>query len=258
MKRNKIAVFADKLVGKSTIEFLLANYPDDIEVIACVNEDSVIYKDLLQSNLGFSKKVIFDKDLNETETIDLLRERNLDYIILAWWPKIIKEPILSIPKIGILNFHPSLLPYNRGKNYNFWSIVEESPFGVSIHFVNKAIDGGDIIFQHKIEKSWEDTGATLFEKAQYEMLKLFKSNYGKIRDGEYTPIKQLPGTGSFHLSKELNSASFIELDKTYTAKELLNIIRARTFPPHPAAWFESDGVKYEVRIEITKINNLKS
>ena len=61
------------------------------------------------------------------------------------------------------------------------------------------------------------------------------------------------GEGTFHLGKEIYQNSFIDLEKQYRARDLLNIIRARTFAPFPAAYFTEAGDKYEVRIEIKKV-----
>ena len=59
--------------------------------------------------------------------------------------------------------------------------------------------------------------------------------------------------GSFHLAKELDRASYIELDKNYCARDLLNLVRARTFDGHPACSFkEKNGEEFEVRIEIRR------
>lgn len=61
--------------------------------------------------------------------------------ILAWWPRILKARILSIPSMGWLNFHPSLLPNNRGKNPNFWCLADTTPCGVSLHFIDEGGTG---------------------------------------------------------------------------------------------------------------------
>ena len=44
----------------------------------------------------------------------------------------------------ILNIHPSLLPFGRGKYGYFWSIINSEPFGVTIHLVDEGIDSGKI------------------------------------------------------------------------------------------------------------------
>lgn len=249
----RVAIFADRDVGKSTAEFILRNYVDDLVAIICTNPDSLVYKEIIQSNSAFPNIFFFYEELKTNEGLERLKSLNLDYIILAWWPYIIKQNIISIPSIGVINFHPSLLPFNRGMNYNFWTIIEETPFGVTLHFVDESIDGGDIIFQSKISKDWEDTGATLYQKAQVKIIELFYSNYINIRNGNYTRIKQNLQEGSFHYGKELHNASKIDLSKTYTGKEILNILRARTFAPHPGAWFEDGKEKFEIQIKIKKI-----
>jgi methionyl-tRNA formyltransferase len=177
---------------------------------------------------------------------------NIDLALLAWWPYIIKEPILSTPKVGLLNFHPSLLPYNRGKHYNFWNLVEDVPFGVTLHWVTAGVDAGDIAFQREIPKSWEDTGQTLYTKAQEAIVDLFRTNLERIVSGDIPRIPQDLSRGRLHFARELEPASELHLDRTYRGRDLLNLLRARTFPPHPGIWFTDNGEEYEVRVQITR------
>ena len=154
-----------------------------------------------------------------------------------------------------MNFHPSLLPYNRGKHYNFWTLVENSPFGVTLHLVNEKVDQGDILFQANIEKTWEDTGGSLYDAAKREMVALFTRHYEDLVLGNYEPRVQDLAAGSFHLSRELDPASEIILDKQYTGRNLLNLLRARTFPGNPSCYFFDEGKKYEVRVSIKEVND---
>jgi len=245
------ALFAADSVGNEIAHY----FGENNERLSCLVVDSEDKKGINKEIIARGKKInctnIFShQTLYDSETIAKLKKLNLDLIILAWWPYIIKKELIRIPKIGCLNFHPSFLPYNRGKHYNFWAIVEDVPFGVTIHWVTEEIDAGDIAFQKGIRTSWEDTGETLYYKAQKEIVNLFKDNFFKIKKGDIPRIPQNLHEGSFHLSTEIDRASRIELDKKYKARELLNIIRARSFAPHPAAWFIEGGKKYEVRVNI--------
>ena len=157
-----------------------------------------------------------------------------------------------MPRWGALNFHPCLLPHNRGKHYNFWTLVEETPFGVTLHFVDEGVDSGDIAYKSPIEKTWEDTGATLYAKARAEIVRLFKEKWPEIRRGDMPRTPQDDAHITFHRASELEGASEVRLDGQYRARDLLNLIRARTFPPHPGAWFVENGVRYDMRIEITR------
>ncbi len=249
----KIALFADKYVGLQSTAYLTKNYPEHISFIVCTNEESSVFSFLKEISFQ-NDKILFNADIDTEEMRNKLALSRLDYIILAWWPYIIKERIHSLPKVGTINFHPSLLPHNRGKHYNFWTIVENSPFGVSIHFVDNSIDSGDIIFQKEIEKTWEDTGKTLYYKAQQAMTELFIENYPKLLNGDYTKTKQNLTQGNLHYGRELNIASKIDLDKEYRALDLINLLRARTFEGYPACYFYDNGIEYQIRVKIERIN----
>jgi methionyl-tRNA formyltransferase len=82
---------------------------------------------------------------------------------------------------------------------------------------------------------------------------IFKSTYPRIREGNLILIPNDPKSGTHHQSSELETASEILLDQNYLARDLLNLIRARTFDGFPACWFTEDNVKYEVRINIKKV-----
>ena len=60
---------------------------------------------------------------------------------------------------------------------------------------------------------------------------------------------------SFHLRNELKHASEIDLSKQYTGRELINLLRARTFPPYPGCWFRDKEKKYEIRVLINELEN---
>jgi methionyl-tRNA formyltransferase len=83
------------------------------------------------------------------------------------------------------------------------------------------------------------------------MVRLFQDTYPTLRNLEFARHPQPPRDGSFHRASELEAASRLGLDDTYTARALLNLLRARTFPPHPACWFTDGGRTYEVRVAIT-------
>ena len=249
----KIALFASNVVGLEVAKFLGDRGEAPVCLVLDAKDPGGLNSEIIAKlRVADSARIFSSDSLRDTRTHEGLRALDIDLIILAWWPYIVGEDTLSIPRLGCLNFHPSLLPYNRGKNYNFWAIVERSPFGVTLHWVDRKVDCGDIAFQSSIQTTWEDTGETLYRKAQTEIVRLFKEKFPEIKAGRIPRLGQDLDQGSFHLARELDEASKIELDKSYTARNLLNELRARTFPPHPAAWFVDDDEKFEVRVEIKR------
>lgn len=241
----KLILFADNKVGLEVFNYLFEYFPEDLGAVVTV-ENNQIYKEAKSKNIPVK---IFDKNQADQN----YHHNEFEIGVLAWWPLIIKETLLSLPKRGFINFHPSFLPFNRGKHYNFWALVEECPFGVSLHKVDKGIDTGDIISQKLISYNWEDNGETLYKKAQKEIVALFQSTYPSLRENTLVPLVQDLSKGSFHLSSEIDTASKIDIDATFTARQLFNLLRARTFQGHPSCWFEEvNGEKFEVRIKITR------
>ncbi len=249
----RIGLFAANVVGRRIAKFL----GDQGEVPSCLvfdsNDPAGLNPEIIAGSGVRDSSLIFGSgSLGSEHAREQLRALDLDLIVLAWWPYILKPELIRIPRLGCLNFHPSFLPYNRGKHYNFWAIVENVPFGVTIHWVDVTVDCGDIAFQSRIETTWEDTGATLYHKAQEEIVRLFKEKFPEIKAGRIPRIPQDLARGSVHRARELEEVSKIELDRSYTARALLNLIRARTFPPYPAVSFIDKNQRYEVRIEIKK------
>jgi len=241
----RLLLLADNDVGEKITNFLIEKFPEDLALIVTTTKND-IYQVAIRNDIPVC---VFNSDLDILSRLP----GGIDLGLLAWWPKILKDPLLQVPQSGFINTHPSLLPYNRGKHYNFWALVEQAPFGVTLHKVDYGVDTGDIIAQAVIDYDWCDNGKTLYKKAQAAMLELFINTYPSIRTGGYLLTPQSDNIGTSHRASELESASKIELDATYRARNLLNLLRARTFEGHPGCWFEDNGSRYEVSVSIVKV-----
>jgi methionyl-tRNA formyltransferase len=188
---------------------------------------------------------------NDDELVSLCKD--VDAVILAYWGEIIKGDLFAAPKFGFINLHTSYLPYGKGKHPHYWSIVEEKPYGVTIMKIDSGLDTGKIIFQKEIKVSWLDTGKSLYFKAFKAIYDLLMEKKKQILELKFELMEQ-ENEGTFHYGKEIENNSLIILDKKYTARNLLNIIRARTFPPFPAAYFIENGKKFEVTVQINEVN----
>lgn len=243
----RIALFADKFVGLKVLEYFVENFKDDLVLLIVTEENELS---------SYANSCQIPTEIwNQNSNRETIRSLHVDLGILAWWPKIIKPELIDTPVQGFINFHPSYLPYNKGKHYNFWAIVENAPFGVTLHRVDEGVDTGDIIAQKKINYDWSDTGESLFLKAQSEIIDLFKITYPSLRLTKIDKVAspQPKSQGSFHYANEINEICKIDLNKTYNAGYLLNILRARTFTNHPACSFiDEEGNEYEVRVTITR------
>lgn len=88
---------------------------------------------------------------NSEDFYNEVKELKPDVILSFSAPQVIKEPLLSCPKYGILNVHGSLLPDYRGCMPSFWYIFNEEEYGgATVHYMSAKIDDGDIVAQHKV------------------------------------------------------------------------------------------------------------
>ncbi|SNT63954.1 methionyl-tRNA formyltransferase [Tardiphaga sp. OK246] len=243
----RLLLMADGTVGLSIFEWLASNWAADLALVVTTSKNA-IFEASTQHNIPCA---VFTSESDLIEYADQ-EHQQFDLGFLAWWPKLLRRDLLALPIAGFVNTHPSFLPYNRGKHYNFWALVEQVPFGVTLHKVDEGVDTGEIVSQRQIEYGWEDNGASLYSKAQQETVVLVKDCYPDLRTLKLSGFPQPIGSGSYHQASELEQASHINLDRSYTGRELLNLLRARTFRPHPACWFSDGDDVFEVRIEIEK------
>jgi methionyl-tRNA formyltransferase len=97
----------------------------------------------------------------------------------------------------IVNLHISLLPYNRGADPNLWSVLEDTPSGVSIHYIDAGVDTGDLIAQREVPPARDDTFATSYARLQGAIVDLFRECWASIAAGTCPRRPQPPG-GTVH------------------------------------------------------------
>ena len=153
---------------------------------------------------------------------------------------VLQPVLLRVFEKGCLNLHPSLLPYNRGSFPNVWSIVDGTPAGVTIHYMDQSIDTGDIVAQVPVSVEPVDTGHSLYQKLETVAFDLFRQTWPKLVSGTAPRVPQ-PAGAAPRRKRDVLAVDRIDLDRTYTARELINILRARTFPPYDGAYFEQEG-----------------
>jgi methionyl-tRNA formyltransferase len=188
--------------------------------------------------------------LHQADVLNTIRSLNPDIGISVFFGYILRPNFLEIFPAGVINLHPAYLPYNRGAYPNVWSIVEDTPAGVTLHYVDDGVDTGDIIAQREIPVEPIDTGETLYRRLEKACVELFKETWPLIRSGQSPRFPQRKDEGTYHRISDIERIDRIDLERTYTAKQLIDIIRARTFPPYPSAYFEYQGRKVYLRLQL--------
>jgi methionyl-tRNA formyltransferase len=160
--------------------------------------------------LGYPENQVYSflrEKNNVTQTQEKLSNNfkieEFDWVISYGYKYILKKEIINRAKNPILNLHISYLPFNRGADPNFWSWIENTPKGVTIHYIDEGIDTGDILIQKEIIFNKEETLTSSYKKLKEEIEILFIENFDNIIKGIILPKKQKE-IGTIHFKKDLN------------------------------------------------------
>ena len=126
----------------------------------------------------------------------------ITHLVSYGYRHILKKDVLDLLPNRAVNLHISLLPWNRGADPNLWSFLEDSPKGVTIHFLDEGVDTGDIIAQREVQfNEATDTLASTYQKLQVAIQELFKQHWDSIKSGTCPRISQA-GKGSTHRMRD--------------------------------------------------------
>ena len=132
--------------------------------------------------------------------------KDIDLVISFGYKKILNKTLLKKLKRPAINLHISYLPYNRGAHPNFWSFIDNTPKGVSIHEIDPGIDTGKIIFRKKVKINPYRKNLSTFKKTHAYLInqveKLFIKKFKKILTKKYKSFKQ-KGKNTYHLKSNL-------------------------------------------------------
>lgn len=222
---------------------------DKLEIVFLgINDAGMrIYEWLCDQENVFVHSLLTTKDQLRT-----IEEIQPDYIVSCGYRHLVPESILDIPNEGCLNLHPAYLPYNRGAHPNVWSIVENTPPGVTLHYMDTEIDTGDIVAQRKVKTEFSDTGKDLYQRLEDAQVDLFRETWPGIVSGTVSPTTQDVESGTYHRTDDFQELCRLDPDETVQVKDFLNRLRALTFPPYNNAEIDVDGDTYYVEVNITK------
>ena len=201
-------------------------------------------------------EVVTPDSVNTDEFINLLKEKNIDYIVVVAFGQLIKEKLLEEYKNKIINLHPSSLPKYRGSSPVQFSLLNgDKKTHASAMLIEKGMDSGDIINQKEVEINDEDDFTSLSEKLSKIGSEVILESVLNYDDFMKNRVKQDNDKATFtkKITKEMG-----KIDFNQSKEEIINKIRA--FVEFPKAYFsyKNENVKIlkasPVEIENPKIS----
>ena len=177
-------------------------------------------------------------DINSTESIDWIKSLKPDIIFCFGWSSLIKKDLLNLPQMGIVGYHPALLPKNRGRHPLIWALALGLKLsGSTFFFMTEGADDGDILSQEKVEIFYEDDARSLYGKMLATALKQIEYFLPKLQNNSFQRIKQKNNlANTWRKRGKLDG----KIDFRMTSGAIYNLVRALT-RPYIGAHIEYNG-----------------
>lgn len=190
------------------------------------------------------------EDLKNIDFINQIKSMNADLFIVVAFRKIPKE-VYSIPKLGTINLHASLLPDYRGAAPINWALINnEKVTGVTTFFINEKIDHGDIISKKEVLIDYDDDYKSLYRKLSIIGSNLLLETIMMVFKGKFQIISQSKVDNKKKAPK-LNSEN-TRINWENDTERILGMIRGLS--PSPGSWTILKNGDNEVRMKIIKAN----
>ncbi|WP_417656296.1 formyltransferase family protein [Pseudidiomarina aestuarii] len=232
----RVLFMGRKQVAADALEWLMMR--NDVEIVGVLTDDHLSISPTTEVALKYGLEV-FDFET----TLSRLKAGTLQFdlgVSMLFWRKF-RDEYISVPKLGIINFHPAPLPEYKGTaGYNLAILEGRSDWACSAHYVDEEIDTGEII-----KVSWFDidseseTAQSLERKSTNQLLDLYTEIVTNVLVRR-EKLETSPNLGGKYTSR----ADMEAMKKVVEGDDLERKVRAFWFPPYDGAYIEIDEERY--------------
>lgn len=244
-QKFKLGYFADGPWAHEALKRLVAD--ESIKVcFICPRNDS--HDGVLEElSKKYNIEWIVAENINSSAFQERLKLYECDLFVSMSFNQIFKEDTIDIPRFKTINCHAGKLPFYRGRNILNWALInDEKEFGITVHYVDKGVDTGDIILQRVFPITDSDNYYTLLNKAYIECADILCDAIRLIKSGSALRIPQaLIHPIGFYCCQRKQGDEVIDWHQE--SRSIFNFIRALC-PPGP-------GARTFLKDKEVKINN---
>lgn len=216
------------------------------------------HRDLTPIAEEFGIPVRYTPNINSTENLAWISDLNPDVIFCFGWSKLLHSRLLALPRIGVVGFHPTALPANRGRHPLIWALVlglKET--ASSFFFMDEGVDSGDIISQESINIYPSDDATSLYRRVTDVATKQLRDFVPRLAAGRVKRTAQDHRLSNVWRKRGIEDG---QIDWRMTNENIHNLVRGLTLP-YVGAHFEyaQQSIKvWKTKIEQNVPNNLES
>ena len=187
--------------------------------------------------------VYYVKDINSSETLSWIKDKKPDVIFCFGWSRLLKQEILNVAPMGVVGFHPALLPHNRGRHPIIWALaLGLSETGSTFFFMDEGTDSGDILSQEKISILPQDNAGSLYQKVTNTALGQIAKFIPMLKTGNFERLKQNHSESNYWRKRGIEDG---KIDWRMDAQRIHNLVRSLS-KPYLGAHFSYRGKTFKV------------
>jgi methionyl-tRNA formyltransferase len=162
----RLAIVGQQAFGKAALDAFLERGDDVAGVFVAPEQPGARPDPLREAAQAKGLKCFQLKSLGAPEALSALKELNVELGVMAYVTQFAPQAFVTIPKHGMIQFHPSLLPVHRGPSSINWAIIQgRSKTGLTIFRPTDGLDEGAVILQKEVEIGPDDTlGSVYFDR----------------------------------------------------------------------------------------------
>lgn len=221
------------------------NSNPQFEIVAVITQpdrgrgrgQEVSFSPVKAAALAADLRVHQPEKIRAPEAEALLRELEPDAVAIIAYGQIIPGRLLSIPRLGWINLHASLLPKYRGAAPIQWAIANgETRTGVTTMRIDAGMDTGEMLLRKEVEIGTEETAPELSVRLAETGASLMEETLVRLAEGTVTPQPQNHSEATMAPMLKREDG---RIDWSRTAQEIFN--RMRGFTPWPGAYTSFKG-----------------
>ena len=255
-----------KIVFIGTVEFSKKALKKLIELNAqvigvCTKENSAFNSDFADLRpLCKKNKIPFKlvNDVNSKDNYNWIKSLNPDIIFCFGWSNILKKDILTLAPMGVLGFHPSKLPQNRGRHPLIWTLALGLKKSAStFFFMDENADSGEILSQKDFDILNTDDAKILYDKIVYIALLQIEEFLPQLEKKNYHTIKQNDKISNTWRKRIKTDG---QIDFRMSSQTIYNLVRALSKPYVGAHinYKDKEIIVWKVEIIENKQHNIES
>ncbi|MDB4420606.1 methionyl-tRNA formyltransferase [Akkermansiaceae bacterium] len=238
----KLFLVGYHLEGIQAFEFLTKNY--NVVGLMTLSNDAASKRSGAFNVKLFSvqAKVSYHevKHINDESSVEIIKDHAPDILIVLGWSQLLNEEVLSIPTIGTIGAHASLLPKMRGSAPINWAIIKgEKKTGNTMMWLNSGVDTGKIIDQYEFDINIYDSCNSLYENVAKSNKIMLERSLPLIE--KYGKIGTIQEKGDEDILPRRRPKDGL-IDFNQNSLNVYNFVRALT-RPYPGAFFQYNSQK---------------